>query len=175
MRLKRNKRKKTQYRRRVVFINALLLFRALFTPAVSKRRRPRVFDRTSRIARTSLLRKCTYASPIGWRRGTLRQRKGDYRIAEFGAELAVTAGGDDDKLFAVRPQAVGHRHRLATRRQPAFPQLSTGLDIERAQIIIHRCSYEDEPTGGDDRSSQIRRALHDMSGVFDQIGGCFQR
>ena len=42
----------------------------------------------------------------------------------------MTAGGDDDKLFATGPQAVGHRHRLATRRQSAFPQLSTGLDIE---------------------------------------------
>src|SRR6516225_9024914 len=107
-------------------------------------------------------------------RRSLGKRKRDYGIAEFGAELTVTARGDDDELFAVGPQAVGHRHRLATRRQSAFPQFRAGLDIERAQIIIHRCGYEDEPTGGDDRSSQIRRALHDMSGVFDQIGGCSQ-
>src|SRR5215831_3624753 len=52
---------------------------------------------------------------------SLWQRERDHRIAEPGAELAVTAGGNHDELLAVGAQPIGHRHRLSARREPPLP------------------------------------------------------
>src|SRR5215831_2225515 len=106
---------------------------------------------------------------------TLRQRKCDQRVAELSAELAVAAGGDDDELFAAGVQAIGHRQSLCAGRQTALPELRAGLDIERAQIIVHRRSDKDEAARGDDRASEIWRAANDGSGILGDIRRRSQR
>ena len=72
----------------------------------------------------------------------------------------MTAGGDHDELLAVGTQAIGHRQRLAAGRQAALPEYRAGVDVEGAQIIVHRRGDEDEISGGDDRPAQIWRAAN---------------
>src|SRR6266851_6412793 len=92
----------------------------------------------------------------------LGQRERDQRITELRAQLAVAARGDYHELLAVAPQAIGHRHCLPAGRQAAFPEFGAGVDIERAQIIIHRRSDKYDASGSNDRPTQIWRAADDM-------------
>src|SRR5215207_37518 len=54
-------------------------------------------------------------------------------------------GGDDNELPAVLSQAVGHWRRLTAGRQPSFPQLLAGFQVDRPQLVIERRADEHEP------------------------------
>ena len=75
-------------------------------------------------------------------KSSLWQRESHHVVALLGVEAAVTAGCDDDELSAVH--LVAHRCRLAARGQPAFPELAAGVDVEGAQVIVHRGADERE-------------------------------
>src|SRR5687767_6112945 len=73
----------------------------------------------------------------------LRQRERHHPVAA--PPHASPAGAYDHVLLAVH--AVGHRRRLAARREVAAPQLAAGLDIECTNRSIERRGNEDEAPG----------------------------
>ena len=88
----------------------------------------------------------------------LRQREGHDVVAARRTERPVAAGADDDVLALVAAGAVGHRRRLAAGRQPVFPQLAAGLDVEGAQVAVHGGADEHQVAGGGDRTAHVRHA-----------------
>jgi hypothetical protein len=85
-----------------------------------------------------------------------RSANANDRIADRDRRIRAPAGGDDDVLAAL--PLVGHRRRDAGRRQPAGPQLGTGLRVERAQVTVQCSADEDDAAAGHERAAEVRRA-----------------
>src|SRR5690606_7454883 len=62
----------------------------------------------------------------------------------------MSAGDDDDELPAIRGR-VGHRRRLAARRQPGPPDLAAVGDIIGTQVVVDRGSQEGDAAAGEQR------------------------
>gem|GEM_PF-6141758 len=69
----------------------------------------------------------------------------------------MPAGHLHHVLLAGLFRHVGHRRRLAARRQTPFPQLLAGLQVIGAQVVIQRTAHECHATGGDDGPTERRR------------------
>ena len=67
----------------------------------------------------------------------LREGIGAHVVSLLRAERPMPAVDGDDVLPAV--DFVGHRRRLTARREAVLPQHVARGDVERANIVIHRC------------------------------------
>src|SRR6185312_14054048 len=85
-----------------------------------------------------------------------RQRKRDDIVAARRLEAAVPAGRNDDELPLVTARTIGHRCRLSPGGEMIFPQLTPGLDVERAEVTVHRGPDEDQVARGPDGTTHIR-------------------
>src|SRR5947207_1290018 len=70
--------------------------------------------------------------------------------------VLAAADCDDDELFS--PRLVRHRCCAGATRKSTSPKLSSRLDVERAEDVIHRGADEDQATCCDDRPAEVWRA-----------------
>ena len=72
-----------------------------------------------------------------------RQRERHDGVAAARADLAVAARRDHDVLTAMRSGGTSSASP-ARPRAAALPELAAGLDVEGAQVVVHRGADEDE-------------------------------
>src|SRR5262249_10237781 len=91
-----------------------------------------------------------------------------------GSQLSVTTGGNHHELFSIRIQLIGHRRRLTASGQGALPDFNPRLDVESAQIVVHRGRNKDETAACNDGTTKIWRSADERRANRQQSRACPQ-